>query len=70
MVLRWWARKDLRRGDLTTLSEVAKGTTWGKPDPDRLERLDRRGFLAKRANDELAVTLKGRTALWVRRLSR
>jgi hypothetical protein len=70
MMLSWWARKDLQRGDLSTLSELAKRTEWGRPDPDRIERLDRRGFLAKRANDKLAVTLKGHTALWVRRLSR
>jgi hypothetical protein len=70
MVLSSWARRDLKRGDLSTLSELAKGTEWGMPDSDRIERLDRRGFIAKRANDKLAVTLKGRTALWVRRLSR
>jgi hypothetical protein len=64
MMLSWWARKDLQRG------ELAKRTEWGRPDPDRIERLDRRGFLAKRANDKLAVTLKGHAALWVRRLSR
>jgi hypothetical protein len=36
-----WITKDLRRGDLSTLSEVVKGT-----------------------NDERAVALKGRAALW------
>jgi hypothetical protein len=70
MMFTSWARKDLQRGDLTTLSELAKGTEWGIPPLDRIERLDRRGFLAKTANDKLAVTLKGHAALWVRRLSR
>jgi hypothetical protein len=69
MVLGWWARRDLQRGDLTMLSELAKGTAWGMPDPDRIERLDRRGFLAKTADDRVAVTVKGHTALWVRRFS-
>ena len=70
MVLSSWARKDLKRGDLSTLSELAKGTKLGMPDSDRIERLDRRGFVAKNANDRLTVTLKGRAALWVRRRSR
>jgi hypothetical protein len=70
MVLSSWARKDLKRGDLSTLSELAKGTKWGTPDSDRIERLDRRGFIVKRANDKLAVTLRGHTALWFRRFSR
>jgi hypothetical protein len=69
MVLSWWARRDLQRGDLTALSELAKGTNWGMPDLDRIERLDRRGFIAKIADDRVAVTLKGHAALWVRRLS-
>jgi hypothetical protein len=64
----WWARKDLQRGDLSTLSELAKGTNWGMSDPERIERLDRRGFIAKTEDDTVAVTLKRHTALWVRRL--
>jgi hypothetical protein len=70
MMLSWWARKGLQRGDLSTLSELAKRAEWGRPDPDRIERLARRGFIAKRANDNLAVTVKGHTALWLRRCSR
>jgi hypothetical protein len=69
MMFSWWARKDLHRGDLSTLSELAKGTDWGMPDPDRIDRLDRRGFVAKTADDRVAVTLKDHTALWLRRLS-
>jgi hypothetical protein len=67
MLFTWWARKDLQRGDLSILSEVAKSGAWGAPNPARIERLDRRGFVAKKENDKLAVTLKGRAALWVRR---
>jgi hypothetical protein len=65
-----WARKELERGDLSTLSELAKGTAWGDPNPGRIERLNHRGFVAKKENQKLQVTLKGRLALWVRRHSR
>jgi hypothetical protein len=39
-----WARKELQRGDLSTLSELAEGSGWGDPNPARLERLSFRGF--------------------------
>jgi hypothetical protein len=65
-----WARKGLHRGDLSTLSELAEGSGWGDPNPARLERLSFRGFVVKKSNDRLSVTLKGRAALWVRRHSR
>jgi hypothetical protein len=70
MLLNRWARKELRRGDLGTLAELANGRGWGDPNPDRIERLSGRGFVAKKTNEKLAVTLKGRAALWVRRHSR
>jgi hypothetical protein len=35
----------------------------GEPNPDRIERLSGRGFVAKKANEKLAVTLRGRAAL-------
>jgi hypothetical protein len=65
-----WARKELERGDLSTLSELAKGSGWSDPNPARLERLSLRGFVAKKSSDRLSVTLRGRAALWVRRRSR
>jgi hypothetical protein len=55
---------------LSTLSELTKGTAWVDPNPERIERLNRRGFVAKKENQKLQVTLKGRLALWVRRHSR
>jgi len=68
MMFSQWARKELQRGDLSALSEVAKRR--GQPDPDRIQRLNFRGFVVvKKANDRLTVTLKGRAALWVRRRS-
>jgi hypothetical protein len=70
MLFSQWARKELQRGDLSTLSELAKGSGWDTPNPDRIQRLDVRGFVAKKANNNLAVTIKGHAALWVRWLSR
>ena len=62
-----WARKELERGDLNVVSELAKG--WNTPSPGRLARLGHRGFVIRRENEKLSVSLKGRLALWVRRLS-
>ncbi len=70
MVLKSWARKKLLRGDLSELSELAKGSGWGDPNPSRIQRLSYRGFVAKKADDKLMVTLKGHAALWIRRHSR
>jgi hypothetical protein len=70
MLCNRWARKELERGDLSLLSELARDDVWGNPNPSRIERLNHRGFVAKKANDELSVTLKGHIALWVRRHSR
>jgi hypothetical protein len=33
------------------------------PNPDRLQRLSKRGFIKKREDDKLKVTMKGRAAL-------
>ncbi len=33
MLLNRWARKELRRGDLGTLAELANGCGWGDPIP-------------------------------------
>jgi hypothetical protein len=70
MVLSRWARKELQPGDLSTLSELAKGGGWGDPNPARIQRLSCRGFVTKKANDKLSVTFKGHAALLVRRVRR
>jgi hypothetical protein len=70
MVFTRWARKELQPGDLSTLSELAKGSSWGEPSPARIQRLNCRGFVIMKANEKPSVTLKGRAALWVRRRSR
>ena len=61
MFLRQWARKDLERGDLNALRELRK--RWNDPSPARMQRLNKRGFLKKREDDKLQVTVKGRAAL-------
>jgi hypothetical protein len=58
-----WARKDLKRGDLSALLELTKDGRWNDPNPVRLQRLDKRGFVKKREDDKLRVTMKGRVAL-------
>jgi hypothetical protein len=58
-----WARKDLKRGDLSALLELTKDGRWNDPNPARLQRLDKRGFIKKREDDKLRVTMKGRAAL-------
>jgi hypothetical protein len=58
-----WARKGLQHGDLTALSELSDHARWNDPNPARVERLTRRGFVAKRTDNKLRVTVKGRAAL-------
>jgi hypothetical protein len=58
-----WARKGLQHGDLTALSELSDSARWNDPNPSRVERLTHRGFVAKRADNKLHVTVKGRAAL-------
>jgi hypothetical protein len=35
MSLSRWVRKELQPGDLSMLAELANGSTWGQPDPER-----------------------------------
>ena len=58
-----WARKYLQRGDLSALREMTNDGRWGDPNPVRLQRLSKRGFIKKREDDKLQVTMKGRAAL-------
>jgi hypothetical protein len=58
-----WARKELQRGDLTALLELSNDGRWGNPNPARVERLSKRGFVEKRQDERLQVTMKGRAAL-------
>ena len=61
-----WATRGLRAGDLTALAAIGKGA---KIDSDRIERLVRRGFLRERGDGAFAVTVFGRVALAIRRVA-
>jgi hypothetical protein len=63
MLWQQWARKELRRGDLSALQELSNDGRWGDPNPARIERLSKRGFVKKRQDDKLRVTIRGRAAL-------
>ena len=65
--MREWATRKLRYGDLTALGTVRKGVE-GVPE-DRLCRLAKRGFVARKGNGKFVVTIPGRLALLVRSLT-
>ena len=58
-----WARRDLQRGDLSALLALTNNGRWDDPNPVRLQRLSKRGFIKTREDDKLQVTMKGRAAL-------
>lgn len=68
MTPKQWARKHLRRGDLSVLSRISK-REWPDADPDQIDRLTQRSFIKKKADNSFRPTAKGRAALWIRRLS-
>ena len=68
MSVRRWVTKSLRPGDLTALAEISRGRS-NDPEANRIERLNRRGFV-KRKHDLFVATLRGRAALFLRRLTK
>jgi hypothetical protein len=68
MTPKQWARKHLRRGDLTVLSRISK-REWSAAEPDQIDRLTQRSFIKKKADNSFGPTAKGHVALWIRRLS-
>jgi hypothetical protein len=58
--------RDLARGDLRVLSDIAFGRVHG-PDSDQVERLCERGFLAKTRKGRARMTLKGWIAILLRK---
>ena len=60
-----WATYGLQDGDLTALASIAAAT--GRQDESRVTRLKRRGFAVERKDKSIAVTLRGRLALLVKR---
>jgi hypothetical protein len=65
MLLRWWATRHLRTGDLTALAAVAEGGE--RPKDVCFRRLSERRFVATEPTGKLAVTFRGRMALEIRR---
>ena len=51
------------RGDLSALLQLTNDGRWSDPSPARLQRLSKRGFIKKREDEKLQVTMKGRAAL-------
>jgi hypothetical protein len=64
-LLRWWATRHLRTGDLTALAAIAESGE--KPKDVCFQRLSERRFVARESTGELAVTFRGRMALEIRR---
>ena len=65
-----WLAKDLKRGDLHSLVEVASGLRPDGLTRDQASRLLARGMVRARGNWHYCATLKGRLALFIRRIAR
>ncbi|MFY9695058.1 MAG: hypothetical protein WA776_20905 [Xanthobacteraceae bacterium] len=61
-----WIRKDLKRGDLYALIEVASGVRPNGLSRDQARRLQTRGMVRSLGNGNYRATLKGRLALRIR----
>jgi hypothetical protein len=61
-----WIRKDLKRGDLYALIEVASGVRPNGLNRDQARRLQARGMVRSYGNGNYRATLKGRLALLIR----
>jgi hypothetical protein len=61
-----WIRRDLKRGDLYALIEVASGVRPNGLNPDQARRLQARGMVHGFGNGNYRATLKGRLALLIR----
>ena len=61
-----WLTKDLRRGDLYALIDVASGLRPDGLTPDQAHRLQARGMARPYGNGQFRATLKGRLALRIR----
>jgi hypothetical protein len=69
VVLRRWATRDLRHGDLTTLSAVAIGSLIDASDTS-IQRLQRRQFVLVKPDGQIVLSFRGRLALMIRRRMR
>jgi len=64
-LLRWWATRKLRTGDLAALAAVAQSGE--RPKDVCFQRLSARRFVATEPDGRLCVTFRGRMALEIRR---
>ena len=65
-----WISRDLKRGDLYALIEVASGVRPDGLTPDQARRLQARGMARSYGNGNYRATLKGRVALRIRQAVR
>ena len=65
-----WITKDLKRGDLYSLVDVASGLRPDGLTRDQARRLEARGMVRSFDNGTYRVTLKGRLALRLRQAVR
>jgi len=65
-----WITRDLKRGDLYALIEVASGVRPDGLTRDQAYRLEARGMVRAYGNGNFRATLKGRLALRLRRAVR
>ena len=63
---RAWLTRELYRGDLSALSDVASRRNFDGPGRDQVGRLRKRGFLRETSWGQCRVTLKGWLALALR----
>jgi hypothetical protein len=61
-----WISRDLKRGDLYALIEVASGVRPNGLSRDQAHRLEARGMARSYGNGNYRATLKGRLALRIR----
>jgi len=65
-----WISRDLKRGDLYALIEVASGVRPNGLTPGQARRLQARGMVRSYGNGNYRATLKGRLAPRIRRAVR
>lgn len=61
-----WIRKDLKRGDLRSLVDVASGLRPNGLTHGQADRLQARGMVRAYGNGNFRATIKGRLALRIR----
>jgi len=65
-----WISRDLKRGDLYALIEVASGVRPNGLTPGQARRLEARGMVRGYGNGNYSATIKGRAALRIKQAMR